>query len=150
MTISGRLLKIIAPDKNYSENNFYAGENLIAEIAALPKKNLAPLGEKFFLQEAAREKFKLDDRDSFLISIHKFFFNYLKEEGIGMMSTKEFRKGFCRVVENLPLPDLFVIGVLRGILQYFHMRGYRIKEERSKEEGERTSEYLVTWMTSNV
>ena len=150
MQVKGSLLKILQPESQFDENQFYTEKELEEEL-----KNKKP----FVLEENGIEIFKNFIRissvgfenfqDSF-VSLYKVFYHYLKGEGVGIIKSIEYRSGFMKIAENVPLPCDLTLGILKGMMKFLKAKSVLVKHKSCQKEGFKFCEYEVNWMVSNV
>ncbi len=150
MKVHGQLLNIINPDNNYDKNSFYSEKELNKDLKKIKNSQLGLVGKDIFNTFIeTRKDFPQDLKNSFT-TLYRVFFEYIKDDGVGICNTEEFRPGYARIIESLPFPSDLIKGTIKGLVEHYNLKGFQVKQTKEKNEHEKFNEYIVSWMVTHV
>lgn len=150
MKVTGTLLKILQKDFSGKDEELYPVEELKKALTGLTYPVLIEKSAQMFDLFLQNNSFPLDDLRTCFLGLHKVFSYYLKEDGIGIIKTLDFRRGSIKIAENVALPCEIMEGIIKALLKKTNSRATTVKHQKCKKDGMKFCEYQVTWMVSNV
>jgi len=150
MKAAGMLMKILDPEGGYDASMLYDEPVFKAALGKISPAKYKELGEKILNAFLADHPAGFEDLKTCFADLYRIFTFFLKEEGIGILKSLEFRKGFMKLSDNLILPCAVTQSAIAALLKKMGLKGVHVKETRCKLDGFKFCEYQAVWISSNV